>query len=127
MFVRQGANCSSLVSDQAPVGLKEIFTQHSTWTTGHGATTNCCCCQRNPNQPFKLFTAPKMPIPLQRKGLSWISLSFSLSLGIDFLFKKQVLQLSPVLSQFYSCLSTTSHVSRDADARLPHRRVFCFW
>lgn len=67
MFVRQGANCSLLVLDQVPVGLKEIFTQHSTWTTGHGATTNRCCCRRNPNQAFKLFTAPKMPIPLQKK------------------------------------------------------------
>lgn len=105
MFVRQGANCSSLVSDQAPVGLKEIFTQHSTWTTGHGATTNCCCCQKNPNQPFKLFTAPKMPIPLQRKGLSWISLFLSLSLSRYWLFIQKA--SAPALSSPLSILQSS--------------------
>lgn len=62
----QTAVCSS--KTKCPVGLKEIFIQHSTWTTGRAATTNRCCCQRNPNQPFKLFTAPEMPIPLQKKA-----------------------------------------------------------
>lgn len=75
MFVRQGANCSLLVSDQVAVGLKEIFLNIQLGQQDTVQRQAAAAAKETQTKPLNRSQHQKMPIPLQKKkALSWFSL-----------------------------------------------------